>query len=229
MATVLLLIEKKLAASIDADDECIDLLFHAWYLDDGVLAASHHSGAAANGAELRKLNANSTKCTELGWTCIPMAVETFGHWASPSPELQWLPTFMDRLHIILQGEYSATPTPDALSHWKNASDTLRVKLQLLLIYKHHQSGKNKEKGLSQPQHKTESEHNDKLRKMFHSDCVSDGPCRMTCVMSKRIQSDSGKNVHTDPTEESYRHHLTAAWNSAGQGASQNLQIGIPKA
>ena len=25
-------------------------------------------------------NANSTKCTELGWTCIPMAVETFGHW-----------------------------------------------------------------------------------------------------------------------------------------------------
>eukprot|EP00731_Ephydatia_muelleri_P016156 Em0009g580a len=39
------------------------------------------SGAAANGAELRKLNANSTKCTELGWTCIiPMAVETFGHW-----------------------------------------------------------------------------------------------------------------------------------------------------
>ena len=42
--------------------------------------ASHHSGAAANGAELRKLNANSTKCMELGWTCIPMAVETFGHW-----------------------------------------------------------------------------------------------------------------------------------------------------
>ena len=42
--------------------------------------ASHHSGAAANGAELRKLNANSTKCTDLGWTCIPMAVETFDHW-----------------------------------------------------------------------------------------------------------------------------------------------------
>ena len=42
--------------------------------------ASHHSGAAANGAELKKFNANSTKCTELGWTCTPMAVETFGHW-----------------------------------------------------------------------------------------------------------------------------------------------------
>ena len=74
--------------------------------------ASHHSGAAANGAELRKLNANSIKCMELGWTCIPMAVETFGHWgreaqsvlsrlashlliSPPSSELQWLPTFMD--------------------------------------------------------------------------------------------------------------------------------------
>ena len=48
--------------------------------------ASHHSGAAANGAELRKLNANSTKCTELGWTCIPMAVETFGHWGREAQE-----------------------------------------------------------------------------------------------------------------------------------------------
>ena len=32
------LVLQKLAASIDADDECIDLLFHSWYLDDGVLA-----------------------------------------------------------------------------------------------------------------------------------------------------------------------------------------------
>ena len=75
--------------------------------------ASYHFGAAANGAELRKLNANSTKCTDLGWTFIPMAVETHlvigvgrlrvyclgwhptCQYASPSPELQWLPTFMD--------------------------------------------------------------------------------------------------------------------------------------
>ena len=34
------LVLQKLAASIDADDECIDLLFHAWYLDDGVLAGN---------------------------------------------------------------------------------------------------------------------------------------------------------------------------------------------
>ena len=51
-----------------------------------LLEASHHSGAAANGAELRKLNANSSKCTELGWTCIPVAVETFGHWGREAQE-----------------------------------------------------------------------------------------------------------------------------------------------
>ena len=34
------LVLQKLAASIDANDECIDLLFHAWYLDDGVLAGN---------------------------------------------------------------------------------------------------------------------------------------------------------------------------------------------
>ena len=34
------LVLQKLAASIDADEECIDLLFHAWYLDDGVLAGN---------------------------------------------------------------------------------------------------------------------------------------------------------------------------------------------
>ena len=34
------LVLQKLAASIDADDECIDLLFHSWYLDDGVLAGN---------------------------------------------------------------------------------------------------------------------------------------------------------------------------------------------
>ena len=34
------LVLQKLAASNDTDDECIDLLFHAWYLDDGVLAGN---------------------------------------------------------------------------------------------------------------------------------------------------------------------------------------------
>ncbi|KAL5515417.1 hypothetical protein EMCRGX_G000578 [Ephydatia muelleri] len=36
--------------------------------------------SAAYAAECRKHEAIDTKCQELGWTCIPLAVETFGHW-----------------------------------------------------------------------------------------------------------------------------------------------------
>ena len=42
--------------------------------------ASTSAGSAAYAAECRKHEANDTKCHELGWTCIPLAVETFGHW-----------------------------------------------------------------------------------------------------------------------------------------------------
>ena len=38
--------------------------------------ASTSVGAAAYAAELRKHVANDTRCQELGWTCIPLAVET---------------------------------------------------------------------------------------------------------------------------------------------------------
>ena len=42
--------------------------------------ASTSAGSAAFAAECRKHEANDIKCQELGWTCIPLAVETFGHW-----------------------------------------------------------------------------------------------------------------------------------------------------
>ena len=34
------LVLHKLVASLEADDECLDLLLQAWYLDDGALAGS---------------------------------------------------------------------------------------------------------------------------------------------------------------------------------------------
>ena len=37
------LVLHKLVSAIDADDECLDLLFQAWSLDDGVLAGSTSS------------------------------------------------------------------------------------------------------------------------------------------------------------------------------------------
>ena len=42
--------------------------------------AEVRSGSAAGKAEVRKHNANDAKCTELGWVCIPLAVETYGCW-----------------------------------------------------------------------------------------------------------------------------------------------------
>ena len=36
--------------------------------------------AAALAAEARKHTANDPKCEELGWVCVPLAVETYGNW-----------------------------------------------------------------------------------------------------------------------------------------------------
>ena len=36
--------------------------------------------AASTAAETRKLLTNGPKCQEFGWTCIPLAVETFFKW-----------------------------------------------------------------------------------------------------------------------------------------------------
>ena len=41
--------------------------------------ANIHEGAAALAAETRKHAANDARCQALGWTCIPLAVETFGN------------------------------------------------------------------------------------------------------------------------------------------------------
>ena len=40
--------------------------------------ASIREGAAALAAETREHAANDARCQALGWTCIPLAVETFG-------------------------------------------------------------------------------------------------------------------------------------------------------
>ena len=40
----------------------------------------HSAGVAAKAAESRKHEQNDTKCSELGWQCIPLAVETYGAW-----------------------------------------------------------------------------------------------------------------------------------------------------
>ncbi|KAL5478144.1 hypothetical protein EMCRGX_G025033 [Ephydatia muelleri] len=45
-------------------------------------AAGRTAGSAAVAAELRKHSANDAKCSELGWTCIPLVAESYGAWGS---------------------------------------------------------------------------------------------------------------------------------------------------
>ena len=45
-----------------------------------ITEVSMYSGAAARAAELRKHTQNDSKCAELSWKCIPLAVECYGAW-----------------------------------------------------------------------------------------------------------------------------------------------------
>ena len=49
--------------------------------------SSRIAGVAALSAETRKHAANDPKCRELGWMCIPMAVETYGNWGKEAQHL----------------------------------------------------------------------------------------------------------------------------------------------
>ncbi|KAL5484137.1 hypothetical protein EMCRGX_G020585 [Ephydatia muelleri] len=45
-----------------------------------ITEAGMYSGAAVRAAELRKHTQNDSKCAELSWKCIPLAVECYGAW-----------------------------------------------------------------------------------------------------------------------------------------------------
>ena len=50
-------------------------------LTPAILAeASRRVGAAVEAAVNRKHTANDPKCAELGWRCVPLAVETYCNW-----------------------------------------------------------------------------------------------------------------------------------------------------
>ena len=51
-------------------------------LDESCLTAE----IAAVVAESHKHVANDPKCVELGWTCVPLAVETYGDWGREAQE-----------------------------------------------------------------------------------------------------------------------------------------------
>ena len=45
-----------------------------------LLEAGVSATAAAHTTESRKHRANDPKCSDLGWVCVPMVVETYGAW-----------------------------------------------------------------------------------------------------------------------------------------------------
>ena len=45
-----------------------------------------NTGIAAQATELRKHEANDVKCSELGWLCIPLVVESYGAWGKEAME-----------------------------------------------------------------------------------------------------------------------------------------------
>ena len=46
----------------------------------------HQAGAAVLAAETRKLHSNGPKCQELGWSYIPLVVETYGNWGKEAQD-----------------------------------------------------------------------------------------------------------------------------------------------
>eukprot|EP00731_Ephydatia_muelleri_P006931 Em0003g1179a len=46
-----------------------------------------YEGAAGRVAEARKHTTNDAKCQDLGWLCIPLAVETYGNWGKEAYEV----------------------------------------------------------------------------------------------------------------------------------------------
>ncbi|KAL5500371.1 hypothetical protein EMCRGX_G011922 [Ephydatia muelleri] len=75
--------------------------------------ASINEGAAALAAETRKHAANDARCQALGWSCIPLAVETFGNWGR---EAQGVFSRLATLLALHQGRSKSTVVRDIYGH-----------------------------------------------------------------------------------------------------------------
>eukprot|EP00731_Ephydatia_muelleri_P017175 Em0010g273a len=63
-----------------AGTEALDLTITSPLCSAILSESCHQASAAALAAEVRKLHSNGPKCQELGWSCILLAVETYGNW-----------------------------------------------------------------------------------------------------------------------------------------------------
>ena len=65
----------------------LDLTVTSTLNSSTLMEAGVTNGSAALAAEVRKHNANDAKCSELGWSCIPIAVETYGCWGAEAMQM----------------------------------------------------------------------------------------------------------------------------------------------
>ncbi|KAL5487232.1 hypothetical protein EMCRGX_G019809 [Ephydatia muelleri] len=77
------------------------------------------AGSSARISEQRKHASNDVKCSELGWSCIPLAVETYGCWGAEA-----------RLHFSRFASRLAARLNCSKSH---ATSTLYGRLNLVLV------------------------------------------------------------------------------------------------
>ena len=69
--------------------------------------ASVSVGAAALEAEVRKHRVNDPKCSELGWVCIPLTVETYSNWDKEAQAtFSRLASCITTVHVFLPQEPS---------------------------------------------------------------------------------------------------------------------------
>ncbi|KAL5510402.1 hypothetical protein EMCRGX_G005940 [Ephydatia muelleri] len=71
--------------------------------------ASVTAGSAAFAPEERKHKANDSKCAELGWVCIPIAVETYGCWGTEAWALSQLASHLATRHRTAQSLQLSQP------------------------------------------------------------------------------------------------------------------------
>ena len=71
-----------------------------------LIEAGAISGSAVGKAKVRKHNANDPKCRELGWVCIPLAVESYGCWGEEAHS-----SFFALLPAWLCSYSAASPKP----------------------------------------------------------------------------------------------------------------------
>lgn len=60
----------------------LDLTVTSPLIAEIISETSVTAGSVAYAAEQRKHIANDPKCNELGWVCVPLAVELYGSWGS---------------------------------------------------------------------------------------------------------------------------------------------------